>query len=191
MNTLQSSQAFSDSTPTPLPPSTHRDTASRRMLLEHLVTEREILLCEAIRILGSRDRAEDILQDAALRCLCSQALDTPTENPSGLLRYMVRNLALDHYRKIRREIPSDHIPETLVSPDTPIEQRLSAKKQLNRTARTLDSLPAKKKYAFIQSRLNERSQVSIAKELNLSPSRVHALIQSAHAQLSKNRLQDE
>ena len=44
---------------------------TRQKLLHHLTDEREMLLCDAMRIIGSRDRAEDVVQDAAVRCLNS------------------------------------------------------------------------------------------------------------------------
>lgn len=39
---------------------------ARQTLLAHLVREREILLRDARRILGSRDRAEDVLQEGSV-----------------------------------------------------------------------------------------------------------------------------
>lgn len=143
-----------------------------------------MLLCDAIRILGSPDRAEDVVQDAAVRCLSSAALREAPENPLGLLRRMVRNLALDHYRKHSRETPCEGVVETLVCPSASVEQRLAAREQAARMARSIGRLPPKTRRAFVEARLGARPQTDIAAEMNLSASRVHALIRSAHDQLS-------
>lgn len=159
------------------------NAAVRRKLLYHLVHDRDMLMCEAMRILGSPDRAEDVLQDAVLRCLSSQALQRTPDSPCSYLRRMVRNLALDHYRKQKREIPCDAFAETLVCPATPVEQKLSAQEDLAHLMRALGALCPKRRYAFVEARLKAKQQTEIAREMNLSASRVHALIQSAQTQL--------
>ena len=171
----------------PVTPPGH--TTVGRSLLRFLVQERNILLCEALRILGTQDRAEDVLQDTALRCLSSRTVgemkDLP-DNPRGFLRQMVHNLALDHYRKQRREMPCDAaaVAEDLACPAASVEQSLAARQELSHLCRALGTLSPNRRHAFVESRLKERRQTEIATEMNLSPARVHALIQSAQSQLA-------
>lgn len=179
MSEIKTASAFSDAVPV---------TATVGRLLLHLLTqEREMLLCEALRILRTPDRAEDVLQDTALRCLSSRAVGEMTnmpDNPRGFLRQMVHNLALDHYRKDRREMPCAATAEDLVCPAAPIEQSLAARQELSNLCRALGTLCPKRRHAFVESRLKERRQTEIATEMNLSTARVHALIQSAQSQLA-------
>ena len=77
--------------------------ATRARLMRHLIEDRHLLLCEALRVLGRRDRAEDVMQDAALRCLESHAIPDRIDSAPGFLRRMVRNLAIDQLRREARQ----------------------------------------------------------------------------------------
>lgn len=157
---------------------------AQRLLLRYLVQEHEMLLCEAIRILGTRDKAEDVLQDAAIRCLSSRAVTEAPDNPRGFLKRMVRNLALDQYRKQTRATPCCDAPDMQASGWVGVEKQLTDREDLRHLARALCKLSPKQRHAFMAARLDMRRQNEIAKQMNLSPARVHALIKAAHAQLA-------
>lgn len=153
--------------------------AARHRLLDCLVADRAILIKDATRILGARDRAEDVLQDAALRCLESAALGPGIGSPRGMLRRIVRNLALDQLRRHGRE------PTAPLSPDAacerPCAERSVADRQaLARVAAGMARLPPLHREILIDHRLNATRQKRIAERVGLSPSRVHAIINRAH-----------
>jgi RNA polymerase sigma-70 factor (ECF subfamily) len=180
----------SASLPVNLFPNAPACIATRHKLIEHLMQERELFLCDAVRILGSRDRAEDVLQDAALRCLSSRAITMQPNSPRGLLRRMVRNLALDHWRRNGYETSMDDTtPEPVASGPT-AEQSLVAYETLSAMARAIVALPETQKHAFTEHRLKARRQNEIASEMGLSPARVHALIHSAQAYLANELGED-
>jgi len=158
--------------------------ATRHKLIDHLMQERELFLCDAVRILGSRDRAEDVLQDAALRCLSSRAITAQPTSPRGLLRRMVRNLALDHWRRGGHETSMDDTTPEPVANGPTAEQSLVACEIFGAMARAILSLPETQKHAFTEHRLKARRQNEIASEMGLSPARVHALIHAAQTYLA-------
>ncbi len=156
-------------------------SAARETLLAHLVEERELLLREATRILGSRDRAEDVLQDAAIRCLESSALRCEIDCPRAMLRRIVRNLALDQARKRGREpvmtLPADvEFVCERPRPDQSVEDRQC----LARIRAEMDRLPPLHRRILLAHRLGDERQNHIARRVQLSPARVHAIITSAH-----------
>ena len=158
---------------------------TRQLLLKELIAKRKILLCEAIRILGSHEQAEDVVQDAALRCLTSLSITDIRTKPHGLLRRMVRNIALDHWRRAAREMPMADAGCDLPSPYPCIdsEGKLQARQELEQVVDMLDQLPERERCAIVGHRLNGRKQTEIATEIGISPARVHAPVQRSHRHL--------
>lgn len=144
-----------------------------------------MLLCDAMRIIGSRDRAEDVVQDAAMRCLSSKAIGAEIASPRGFLRRIVRNLALDHRR---REISERVTPLELddeVSCDRPTaETQLQDRQRLGRLAKGLMTLPAREADIIFAHRLRVESQKDIARRYGLSPARINGIIAQTHAKLA-------
>ncbi len=170
-----------------MPPSlSNRETAATRLeLLTFLVEEREMLLCDAIRILGSRDRAEDVVQDAAIRCLDSGAIGPALDNPRGMVRRIVRNLALDHLRRTAREMPMPEQAEALfVCPEPGPERRCEDRQVLGCVLRSLESLPPAHRKILLDHRLGGRRQNEIAGAAGLSPARINAIIARSHGRLA-------
>lgn len=160
--------------------------ATRRKLLDHLVRERELLICDAMRILGSRDRAEDVVQDAAIRCLNSRAIGRDLDSPRGMLRRMVRNLALDHVRRQTREntVGYDGFDPASFAPTA--DQQITDCQRLKILITALRALPEAHQRVFLNHRLDARRQNDIARELGVSPARIHAIISRTHAKLSES-----
>lgn len=158
---------------------------TRQKLLRHLVDGREMLLCDAMRIVGSRDRAEDVVQDAAMRCLNSKAIGADIASPRGFLRRIVRNLALDHRR---REISECATPLELdddLSCDRPSAvTQLQDSQRLKRLSEGLVQLPAREVDIIFAHRLRIESQKDIARRYGLSPARINGIISQTHAKLA-------
>ena len=158
--------------------------ATRQKLLRHLTDEREMLLCDAMRIIGSRDRAEDVVQDAAIRCLNSAAVGADIASHRGFLRKIVRNLALDQLRRDGRERasplePGDELPCTMPS----VEKKLSDAQVLQQILKGLATLPEREIHIFLAHRLGFERQKDIAQRLGLSPARINGIISMTHRTL--------
>jgi RNA polymerase sigma-70 factor (ECF subfamily) len=99
----------------------------------------------ALRLLGSREEAEDAVQDAYLRIAVPREMPL---HPRGFLFRVLRNICIDRLRsrtvRLRVVRPSEDI-ETLaqscIDPRTP-ETDLIASDALKRVARAMDALPS-------------------------------------------------
>ncbi|KEJ95247.1 hypothetical protein SUH3_22240 [Pseudosulfitobacter pseudonitzschiae] len=158
---------------------------TRQKLLRHLIDEREMLLCDAMRIIGNRDRAEDVVQDAAMRCLSSKAIGTEIASPRGFLRRIVRNLALDHRRReISERITPLELDDDLLCDRPTAETQLQDRQRLGRLAKGLSALPAREADIIFAHRLRVESQKDIARRYGLSPARINGIIAHTQARLA-------
>ena len=71
----------------------------RYPLLQAFVDNRTILVKIAARITGCRSRAEDVVQDAFFRLQSAPQITSSFKAQLSYLFQIVRNLAIDHYRK--------------------------------------------------------------------------------------------
>ncbi|MDZ7907658.1 MAG: sigma-70 family RNA polymerase sigma factor [Gemmobacter sp.] len=151
-------------------------------LLAELINQRQILLCDAIRILGSTDRAEDVLQEAALRCLDQARAMTQIERPAHFARRMVRNLAIDRLRRDRHLVTGD-LPDVAGSCENP-ERRVAGQQALAHVDRLLSGCTPRDRQMFLQHRLMGEAQNRLAERFGLSAARVNAIIGRIHGQLA-------
>src|SRR5690606_20159240 len=71
-------------------------------LSELFMAHRSQLRWTALKILGNPERAEDVIQDAYLKVSEATAV-FDVKQPLAYLFQMVRNLAIDHHRRISLE----------------------------------------------------------------------------------------
>lgn len=62
------------------------------------------------RIVGDRDKAEDIMQEMFLRLL-GRGVDSPVQSPRAFLYKMAHNMALDEVRKKQDDALDDDMPD--------------------------------------------------------------------------------
>ena len=62
------------------------------------------------RVVGDRDKAEDIMQDMFLRLL-GRGVDSPVQSPRAFLFKMAHNMALDEVRKKTSDALDDEMPD--------------------------------------------------------------------------------
>lgn len=162
----------------------HKQTSSttRKTLINELMQRWNIHLCQAIRVVGSVEAGEDVLQNTALKCLTTK----PGETPEYLGRYvsgMVRNAAIDYLRKHKREIPVsfDEEDQLIRAGTTSLcgQIHLEKRQELQRVIDALFSMPNRSRDALLRHRLNGIKQNQIAKELSVSPTLVNFIIKDA------------
>lgn len=150
-------------------------------LMETMINQREQLVALANRILGARDRAEDVVQDAMLKACTTRRGPCP-DCPKRFACRMVRNLAIDNLRRKEMEtracsrLLNDNLVETVQSDS---HASLETSQLIAVLARTLTALPDRTRTAFILHRLEGVPQKEIAARLGLSPARIHTLIHDA------------
>ncbi len=166
-------------------------------LLQAFVDNRTILVKIAARITGCRSRAEDVVQDAFFRLQSAPQITSSFKAQLSYLFQIVRNLAIDHYRKQALEQkysgPEEDRKQALEQKYSgPEEEGLNVVIQgaspetshinyatLEHIADALTELPKRTRYAFEMYRLHGVPQKDIAKELGVSPTLVNFMIRDA------------
>lgn len=138
----------------------------------------------ATPIIGSREDAEDIVQEAFVRFV-PEAAQSPSRLKSYLYR-IVRNLAFDTRRRRRLEArghPDDTpwwgLPQ---GHETPEQQALLCD-HIRQVEAILATMPAQKRIALEMHRFGGYRIEEIARHLGVSTSGAHRLIQSGLAEL--------
>lgn len=150
-------------------------------LSELFMAHRSHLRWTALKILGNPERAEDVVQDAYLKVSEATAL-FDVKQPLAYLFQMVRNLAIDHHRRISLEMnlfegeeDGLHVPSQTGTP----EATLIGRQHLKLVVKALSELPERTRRAFELHRLEGRTHRDIAEELDISTSLVNILIHQA------------
>ncbi|BBP83079.1 DNA-directed RNA polymerase sigma-70 factor [Pseudomonas sp. Pc102] len=152
-------------------------------LLQAFIDNRSILVKIAARITGCRSRAEDVVQDAFFRLHSAPQITSSFKAQLSYLFQIVRNLAIDHYRKQALEQRYSGTEEeglnVVVTLGASPEASHINYATLEHIADALAELPARTRYAFEMYRLHGVPQKDIAKELGVSPTLVNFMIRDA------------
>ncbi|WP_052261897.1 sigma-70 family RNA polymerase sigma factor [Leisingera sp. ANG-M1] len=148
-------------------------------LIEELVTHRRLHLCAALKLVGSLDAAEDVIQNTALKCLSFKPGSLPDRARPYVAR-MVRNAAIDYLRKSRREIATDFEDEGQLAAAgvTPLcgQASLEGKQALHAVVQSLAGSPPRNRDVFLRHRLDGVPQKDIAEELQVSRALVNVIV---------------
>lgn len=160
--------------------------------LSDYLSHRASLIAYAAPIVGCRSRAEDIVQEAFIRCsgqVDKRRLPADQSTPwhqfntftLPYLRRVVRNLALDW---MRRSADKAEMLETaaldMLQADSPSpEEAAIGSEEIGILADALAELPDRTQAAFAMYWLEGRSLKDIARTLGVSVVRAHQLIRNA------------
>jgi RNA polymerase sigma factor (sigma-70 family) len=161
-----------------IPPDTAEDSALGLIFSTH----RQSYIRVAERITGCRSHAEDIVHDAFAK-LMGMSFSTPICSQASYLMKVVRNLAIDHYRRnhvelhlmTREEEGHAVVMSESASPESINEHRQT----LQILSSALAELPARTRYAFEMHRIYGYSQKEIAEKLGVSATLVNFMIRDA------------
>jgi RNA polymerase sigma-70 factor (ECF subfamily) len=107
--------------------------------------ERPRLMALAIRVLGSRADADDVLQEAWIRLSRTDDID----NPPAWLTTVVTRLCLDHLRRQRTSSEADTVPRADPAQTDPETDALLAEKIGEAMQVVLDTLAPAERAAFV------------------------------------------
>lgn len=142
----------------------------------------------ACRLLGSRDDADDCVQDAFAAAV-RIARQQPVQNWRALLQRLVTARAIDrlrrHYRRDDRRDPPD--PVTLADPTPTPGKQAETAELLDDLRRALPTLAGDQAQVFYLHCIEGWSYPQIGEALSLSPGAVGMLLMRARAAL-KERL---
>ncbi len=151
-------------------------------MLSLLIDKRSALLNAAAKITGCRSRAEDVVQDAYLRLTTISLNELPLKAKVSYIYNVVRNLAIDHYRKQEIEHKYFDREEEGFNVDTgsATPEHIYHNQELIKTLdRALNELPKRTRYVFEMHRIHGMQQKEIAKELGVSPTLVNFMVRDA------------
>lgn len=136
----------------------------------------------AFKILRNWDQADDVVHDAYLKIRECSDNKVEVKQPIAYLFRIVRNMAIDQYRRYIFELDLfDNEEEGLLVPDklrTP-EAYLMHYQDLNLVMKALSKLPDRTRRVFELYRIEGYTHRMIAEELNISASLVNILIHTA------------
>ena len=144
-------------------------------------THRQAFIRLAERIVGCRSQAEDIVHDAFLKIIAS-GCKYNVESRASYMMKIVRNLAIDHYRRrfIEKRVLSGKEERAALVSEPPQPDSINMHRQtLQVVARALSELPERTRYAFEAGRIQGVSQKDIAARLGVSPTLVNFMIRDA------------
>lgn len=149
---------------------------------------RETLVHTLFRIVGCRQTAEDLVQEAYVRVM-SAAENQHVAHLKAFLNQTARNLALDHLRKakVRARIDcpdadAETVAEIPASAPTP-EQEAVAQQDVERLFEALAGLSERRRQILILHKLHHWSYEGIAGHIGISRSAVEKNVQAALAHL--------
>lgn len=139
------------------------------------LAHRSALIDYATPILGSREAAEDIVQDAFLRFVPAGVRGDTTEQTRAYLYRIVRNLAFDVLKRRKVEARSDEAPPHWIVPSEPTtpEQSLLFCEEVRRVSDLLAELPAEIRIAVEMHRFGGYTLEEVAAHLGISVATAH------------------
>jgi RNA polymerase sigma factor (sigma-70 family) len=145
--------------------------------LDLFLSHRGGLIHYAHGILRDRAHAEDVVQEAWLRF----STVPPHDEPVGYLYRIVRNLAIDVTRRLRREerhlAPQADIDLAAAPDDSPLPSTVAeARDDLRAIRAAMDELPERTRIALEMHRFGEMTLKQIAAHLGISVGLAHSLV---------------
>ena len=151
------------------------------------VSHRVALVRYAARLLGSRDAAEDIVQDAYLRFAPAKLRDDSSRQALAYLYRTVRNLAFDllkHRRIETRQQFGDPPFWTMPQPIETPEQTLLMNDDIRIATEVLSNLPEEVRLAVELHRFGGQTLEQVAATLGISVATVHRHVRSAMVKIA-------
>lgn len=158
--------------------------SQRRIIAEIFAKRRDDLVKYASAVSGDEAGAEDLVQEAWLRCDRAARAST-IQRPVHLLWRVLRNISIDRGRRIAREnrtfvAGESDLRLSVHADDQPsVENLLIAREELARVQAVLDGLDARTRKAFEMHRFEGAKLREIAANLGVSVTVAHGLVGQA------------
>ncbi|ANN66680.1 sigma-70 family RNA polymerase sigma factor [Bordetella bronchialis] len=165
-----------------------KETPAANTLAALYMVHQPKLLRTALRILGSAELADDVVQDTYLKLLEGPPLSTIRE-PVAYLFQTVRHLAIDYHRRRAFEyrlFAEEQDGENVMAADG-ADNVVISQQALSLASAALASLSARTRRAFELYRLEGHTQRDIARDLGVSTTLVNFMIRDAQLALSPCR----
>ncbi|MFM9271595.1 RNA polymerase factor sigma-70 [Halomonas elongata] len=146
-----------------------------------MVSQRVRLRHAAMKILGSPDLADDVVQDAYLKITEARSVFA-IQRPMAYVHQVVRNLAIDRHRRRALEATFFTAEEEGAGVAAPVgspEATEIDRQELGIVVQALDELPVRTRRAFELYRMGGYTQREVAQQLGVSTTLVNFMIRDA------------
>lgn len=153
------------------------------------IAHRVQLRSAAQKIVGTRELAEEVTQEAYLKVTDLMGA-VPVKQPLAYCFQVVRNLAIDYRRRLSFEanvFAGEEDGEHVAAPQATPEQFAINRQNLQIVDKILDDLPARTRQVFEMYRLHGLTQRDIAQRLGVSATLVNFMIRDASDALMQCR----
>lgn len=161
-----------------------RGEGQYRVYLAH----RAALVDYAAPILGSRETAEDIVQEAFLKFVPARGWSDGPAQPVAYLYRIVRNLSLDFLRRRKlesrgqtEEAPYWTMPHAEATP----EQRALFRDDIRRVSAMLAEMPVQTRIAVEMHRFGGYKLEEVAAHLGVSVATAHRMVHTALVEIAR------
>ncbi len=170
-----------------VPAGTNKD-----QLLNVFLNQRAQLIAIAFKVVGNAAMAEEITQEAYFR-ICDGNCSANIRNVKSYCMQIVRNLALDTYRKYARQceytsqddaLDAQHVQHAPAPWHSP-EQRFYFQEVLSAVIKVLNCVPERQRRAFVLTYLENMTQREVATELGCSAASVNTYLRKARQALMR------
>lgn len=152
--------------------------------LEIYLKHRKALINYAAPIVGDRERAEDVVQEAWIKIADKSKSNDKIITPVSYFYRVVRNLAIDVTRHLSPEVRGENaeiVLENTIATCADPEKSLINKNELMVIMNALEELPERTRMAFELHRFENKTYSEIGILLGISQTRAHNLVADALA----------
>lgn len=156
------------------------------------IANRQQLKGIAKKIVGTKELAEDVLQDAYIR-LVKCSIQRQIDKPLNYCCQVVRNISIDYCRKLKVEagyrVLTEDQDEILdnVSSGNSIERTLAGEQLLSEIMHVVDQMAERTRTVFQLHRLDGLTQRQIAEKIGCSAALVNIMLKEAMQAIAKCR----
>ena len=132
------------------------------------------MIANALRLLKSRELAEELLQNLFLK-IWEQRGKIDTNQPLNAFLYKVaQNLAYDFFRKVSRDKKmQEHLIAATITSYEPIEKHIFSKENLAELTKAISLLPPQQQKVFTLCKLEDKSYEEAGRILNITPGTIN------------------
>lgn len=142
----------------------------------------ENLLGTATGILGSRQDAEDALQDLYIKLWNQRDTLSSISNPAGYATTLLKNICIDHIRRTR---PTTGIKEDLLLTES-TDFKVEHSERIKAVAVAISRLPETQRRLIEMRVLQELSYEEISEKTGMSKLTLRVLVSRARSAIKKN-----
>lgn len=155
---------------------------SENHIYESFLQYRDSLEDYACSLLGTRQDAQDMVQDLYLKLWGRRDTLAQIESPKAYCFSVIRRQCLDVLKSVERKNEAQ-MPQEIESRQEEIEERLAFREQLEGTLKEVDSLPEGQRKVLIKSAVDGCSYEEISSQTGMKPQMVRTQMSLARKNL--------